>query len=504
MSHSVAAVFCEPKTPKGSPLVTPPAHAVSRSLIVETTPQGGILRTAGDIALWPKWIHSISSIQQLFADDQQFRLRTHMSSALAAHGGGSVTSSLLAHPSLGRHNVEITSSTWGNGNDSIVHSVRLLPATDKVERGAGLDDLAVIEDALRQSEEQLQVVLDAAEIGMFSISFPDNRCFWTPNCLALLDVSLSSIGSIKEFRARIHSDDRSMVRRKLMDAARTASQYSVYFRVQTESQGVRWVRAKGRGYRDHNGKIHRVVGAIHDITKRINFEQELAERVADRTLELEQANREMESFNYSISHNFRAPLRSIIATSQILIDEASDQLLPYHMAMLDRQAINAHRLAKLMDELLQLSRISRQAVVKQSFCFSHLVHDLISDLQGHTHNGAHSFVVDPDMFVNGDCGLLSLVVQNLLENARKFSPDGGVIHVGSVNSAYFVRDQGVGFDMQYSSKLFKPFERLVTEQEFAGTGIGLANVKRIIERHGGAVWAQSEPGKGATFWFTIP
>jgi signal transduction histidine kinase len=112
--------------------------------------------------------------------------------------------------------------------------------------------------------------------------------------------------------------------------------------------------------------------------------------------------------------------------------------------------------------------------------------------------------VQPSMQANGDPELVRFVIQNLVSNACKFSPKGGWVEVGQVGNVYFVRDHGIGFDMQYAAKLFEPFQRLVREDEFPGTGIGLANVKRIVERHGGRVWAESKPGEGATFWFTLP
>jgi signal transduction histidine kinase len=210
----------------------------------------------------------------------------------------------------------------------------------------------------------------------------------------------------------------------------------------------------------------------------------------------------MEGFTYTVSHDLRAPLRAIAATSMILLEEASEKLAAEERALLERQAHNAKHLGVLIDELLKLSRITRQDMAKTSFSLSDLAREVADDL-GEAGAGNALIEIQPGLTAWGDPKLIRFVLLNLLENACKFSPEGGTVRLGAKDGTFFVSDEGIGFDPRYSDKLFRPFERLVTQDEFPGTGVGLANVKRIVERHGGQVWAESELGKGATFWFTL-
>lgn len=229
--------------------------------------------------------------------------------------------------------------------------------------------------------------------------------------------------------------------------------------------------------------------------------QELENRVIERTDELRAANTELEGFTYSVSHDLRGPLRTINATSKILLEDLGTELPEEARQLLTKQASAAGRLGQLIDDLLKLSRIARQEISRVSVDVSALALSVSSELV------PGEFDIQPGMLAAADEDLLRFVLLNLMENAAKFSPQGTKIQVGrkliAGRSAFFVADHGIGFDMRYAEKLFLPFERLVRQEEFPGTGIGLANVKRIVERHGGEVWAESEPGKGATFYFTL-
>lgn len=232
----------------------------------------------------------------------------------------------------------------------------------------------------------------------------------------------------------------------------------------------------------------------------------LERKVEERTSELKEMVHELEGFTYSVAHDLRAPLRAIIATSRIVLDESSEHLSEEHMRMLTRQAVNAERLGILIDDLLRLSRISRQELAPTPVDVSTMAHEIIDELTPRTVRPV--FLVQPELWVSADPTLFRLALLNLIENAAKFSPNGGRIDIGGYSegdrSVIYVRDQGIGFDMQYAHKLFAPFERLHRESEFPGTGIGLANVQRIIQRHGGIVWAESIPGMGATFYLSLP
>lgn len=230
---------------------------------------------------------------------------------------------------------------------------------------------------------------------------------------------------------------------------------------------------------------------------------ELERRVEERTAALVDANREMEGFTYTVSHDLRAPLRAIMATSMILLEEAGEKLAAEERALLSRQAHNAKHLGVLIDDLLKLSRLSRQEMRWAPFDLSELAQTVATELKSDERSEHVAIEIQEGMQAVGDPKLMSFVLLNLMENACKFSPRGGKVRIGRVGKSFYVADEGIGFDTRYAEKLFLPFERLVGQEEYPGTGIGLANVKRIIDRHGGRVWAESTLGKGSTFWFTI-
>ena len=235
--------------------------------------------------------------------------------------------------------------------------------------------------------------------------------------------------------------------------------------------------------------------------------EELERRVEERTAELMAANAEMEAFCYSVSHDLRAPLRAIMATSKMLMQDAGDRLDEQEKNHLDRQSKAARRLADLIDDLLQLSRLGRADLRLEEVDLSQLAFVCSKDVRATANSENIEFEIQPELMCKGDPGLLRIMMENLLENASKYSPNGGMVQVGKCGSAkpvvFFVRDQGIGFDMSYAGKIFRPFERLVRDDEYEGTGIGLAIVRRIVERHEGKIWVESAPGEGATFYFTL-
>lgn len=237
---------------------------------------------------------------------------------------------------------------------------------------------------------------------------------------------------------------------------------------------------------------------------------ELEQRVEQRTRALAAANRELESFSYSVSHDLCAPLRTIDGFSQILLDEYAAKLDATGRSYLNRVRAGSQRMAKLIDDLLELARVTRRAPQIRACDLTALALDIATELAAADPGREVSIKVAPGLVVAADAGLLRIALDNLLRNAWKFTSikSDAVIEVGCVEAAdgrtYFVRDNGVGFDMAYVNKLFGAFQRLHSESEFQGTGIGLALVQRVIRRHGGQVWAEAEPELGATFYFTLP
>jgi signal transduction histidine kinase len=246
---------------------------------------------------------------------------------------------------------------------------------------------------------------------------------------------------------------------------------------------------------------------VEESVRRLN--ESLEARVRDRTAQFEVSNKELETFAYSVSHDLRGPLRAIDGFSQSLLEDAKGKLDKNMTEDLTRIRKAAQRMSRLIDSLLTLSRTTRREMTTEKVDLSLIAGDVASDLQKSDPSRPAEFVITPGLVVNGDRQLLHLALQNLLNNAWKFTRNGkrALIEFGVQSKdgkqVFFVRDNGAGFDMAYADKLFGAFQRLHTEKEFEGTGIGLATVQRIIHRHGGKVWAEGVVGAGATFYFTI-
>jgi PAS domain S-box-containing protein len=276
-----------------------------------------------------------------------------------------------------------------------------------------------------------------------------------------------------------------------------------------------WLRVTGQPVLE-DGRIVRVGGIIADVTDRRRAEEEirtlnaeLEQRVVVRTADLERANRELETFAYSVSHDLRAPLRAVDAFSQLLRDEYGDGVGEEGRHYLERVRAGAVRMGDLVDAVLQLSRLSRRRLVRVPVDMSALASEIVADLQGGEPDRRVDVEVQEALLAEADLALVRSVLQNLLANAYKFTSETAHprVRFGAVEQngvpVYFVADNGAGFNMAHAKGLLLPFHRLHRDSEFPGEGIGLATVVRAVHRHGGVVWAHGAVNRGATFHFSL-
>jgi light-regulated signal transduction histidine kinase (bacteriophytochrome) len=273
--------------------------------------------------------------------------------------------------------------------------------------------------------------------------------------------------------------------------------------------------------RDEGGNITGFVGLVYDLTERKQVEekihqlnQELEQRVVERTAQLTEANKELEAFAYSVSHDLRSPLRHIDGFLGLLKEQPGITFDEQSEHYMDTIAKAVKRMGELIGDLLSFSRMGRQEMTKEPVDLGALVDEVIHEFEPEAEHRAIDWHIGELPVVFGDCAMLRVVLANLISNALKFTQtrEQTIIEIGALpdepghenETVVFVRDNGVGFDMRYANKLFGVFERLHSFKEFEGTGIGLANVNRVISRNGGTTWAEGKVGVGATFYFSLP
>jgi len=277
-----------------------------------------------------------------------------------------------------------------------------------------------------------------------------------------------------------------------------------------------WVRWEMQPWHQADGSIGGVVLLSEDITPQKRAEEEilrlnasLEQRVRERTAELEATNRELKAFSYSVSHDLRAPLRGIEGWSRALLEDYGAKLDEGALVFLGRVRSETERLESLIDGMLRLSNVWRAEMHREAVDLSSMIEMVAGRLQEEEQTRRIEFRIEPGLTVTGDANLLEIAATNLMANAVKFTAPRAPARIefgrasGEGERVFYIRDNGVGFDMAYAGNLFTAFERLHKAPQFPGTGIGLATVQRVIHRHGGRVWAEAQPEKGATFYFTI-
>jgi PAS domain S-box-containing protein len=365
--------------------------------------------------------------------------------------------------------------------------------------------------------DRFELIARATNDAVWDWDLITGRVCWNDAISTLFGYAPEDVeSSIEWIFKRIHRSDAQGVRDNLDAARRDGRRYwQREYRFKCANGSYSAVLERGYIIRDPVGRPVRAVGTMMDITERreaqeelLRINAELEQRIEERTAELRQANKELESFTYSVSHDLRTPLRNILASTELLQSDTTDHLDDEARGTLTRLVSSAKRMSHLIDDLLQYSRLARSGLKLDAVDVSAVARGVASELRRRSACGA-SIEVQDGMVEQADEGLITILYENLIDNACKFSGGrpGARIEVGRTEvrgeKVYFVRDNGVGFESEDAVRLFQPFERLHDEREFPGTGIGLANCDRIVRRHGGRIWAEGRPGDGATFYFTL-
>ena len=380
-----------------------------------------------------------------------------------------------------------------------------------------VSELKRTEQELRLSRERLALALKAGHAGTFDWDIQNNVNIWTPEVEEVHGLAPGEFaGRYEDWEALVVPEDLPAARVCIENSLRSG-EFAGEWRIRRRNNGqVRWITSRAKIIYDDAKKPWRMIGVNIDVTERKQAEDEvrklnneLESRVIERTAQLEAANKELEAFTYSVSHDLRAPLRHISGFSKILSEEFSQSLPPDAQHHVQRILDGTGRMGQLVDDLLNLGRVGRKELSLQVAGLHSIVDDVIASLKSDVGDRHVEWKIGDLPYVECDTSLMQQVFHNLLSNAVKFTRPraNAVIEIGQEQQngrpAVYVRDNGVGFSMKYADKLFGVFQRLHRSEDFEGTGVGLATVQRIVQKHGGRIWAEGELDRGATFYFTL-
>ncbi|NLE29642.1 MAG: PAS domain S-box protein [Phycisphaerae bacterium] len=372
------------------------------------------------------------------------------------------------------------------------------------------------EEALRESEEKFRNLVESSSDWIWEIDVTGVYTYVSPQVETILGYKPKEVVG-KPLFDLVPPDEAVRIAEILKDAKETGRSIITLENFHLHKDGRRVVlETSGIPIFNKAGKVIGWRGVDRDITERKRAEEEirnlnaeLEQRVSDRTAELVLANRELEAFSYSVSHDLRAPLRSINGFCMILQEQYADRMDAEGRDYLERVIAASRHMSQLIDDILRLSQVSRMEIYRKPINLSEIVQDVAAELRQSQQDRSVEFIIQPDVIVTADENLMRIALRNLLSNAWKFTGkishariEFGVTEIDG-EKVFYVQDNGAGFDMDYAEKLFGVFQRLHPASEFEGTGIGLAIVQRIIRRHGGRIWAKGEVDKGASFYFTL-
>jgi PAS domain S-box-containing protein len=378
-------------------------------------------------------------------------------------------------------------------------------------RGTGSDitERKQAEQTLRERATQLQLIYDTANVSIFNV---DTQGVITHANQRMAEMFACPMGRLigSEYVAHIHPAERETGRQKMLALlASDIPMVSLERHYMRDDGTTFWGHLTGRQMFDADGKAVGLVGVIADVTERKRAEDALRELNETLEQKVAQRTRELEAFSYSVAHDLRSPLRAIDGFSQLVLSDNADKLDPASVDNLKRVRAAAQRLGELIDDLLELALVSRTEVSKQQVDLTLMAREIMGAIQSTQPGRDVRFSAGDGISAQADLFLARILLENLLGNAWKYTGKTAAaqIEFGRIEqggeTTYFVRDNGIGFDMAYADKLFQPFQRLHHRDDFEGSGIGLSIAQRIVHRHGGRIWVESSPGAGTTFFFTF-
>ena len=375
-----------------------------------------------------------------------------------------------------------------------------------------------VETALKESEGRFRALFEQAAVGMAEIDTATGRFIRiNRHYCDMVGYTMEELLNLTFHKITYPEDlDADIDNMALLVSGKTR-EFSMEKRYVRKDGKIIWVNITVSPLWEPGEPPVRNIAVVQDITERKHVEEDIRKlnadldlRVQERTSQLEAANRELDAFSYSVSHDLKSPLQHITGYAELLNKRASESLDEKNKHYLKVITDSTIRMGRLIDDLLSFSRMGRTEMLKKKTNLDSLVKEILRDFQADARSKNIDWKTGPLPEVYGDSAMLRQVFVNLISNAFKFTGncDEAVIEIGSTigengEVCVYVKDNGVGFDMKYVDKLFGIFQRLHSSKEFEGTGIGLANVRRIIHRHGGRVWAEGKVGEGATFYFTL-
>ena len=380
---------------------------------------------------------------------------------------------------------------------------------DVTDRKLWETELAASERALAVERDKLRFLADSMPQKIFTATPDGSRNYFNTQWLEFCGRSSDQLMGLG-WADLVHPDDRGGLLQAWSRAIGSEEPFYYEYRLRNRDGVYRWHISRAYPKRDELGAVNLWIGSSTDVDDARRSEDEHRERlereVRVRTEELMRTNEQLQGFTYSVAHDLRQQIRGISVNATILSRESDNRLDQESQRTLDVIVTRAKRLSALVDDLLVYARLGRQEPKRVRLDLSAMAEDVTAYLRQTGRCPPHTRMeVAPELMIDGDPAMIRFVMENLIDNACKYSAgsENPIIEIGHDGDFFFVRDNGIGFEMEFVGKLFQPFERLHKDSEYPGTGIGLANVKRIVEKHGGMVRAEGERGKGAVFYFHL-